>query len=199
MKKTYILLALVCVALLSSCGTTDTENTEETTIVEATTVETNTTNTTELTGNVVVEIPNTHQLAGKTLIFDVEAVAITAKGSGATLEDTIEIGDSIEVHYVGTLEDGEQFDSSRDREQTLPFTVGAGQMIAGFDAGVVGMKIGETKIMTLSPEEAYGPSSIIETIPMAELQSFIDAGIEMEVGAKLPTQIGDLTILEIQN
>ena len=98
-------------------------------------------------------------------------------GDGLFFWQEIEIGDSIEVHYVGTPEGGEQFDSSRDRGETLPFTVGAGQMIAGFDAGVVGMKIGESKVMTLSPEEAYGPSSIIETIPMAELQSFIDAGI----------------------
>ena len=68
-------------------------------------------------------------------------------------------GRTVEVHYVGTLEDGTEFDSSRNRGETLSFEVGGGQMIAGFDAGVVGMKVGETKNITLEPSEAYGETS----------------------------------------
>lgn len=85
----------------------------------------------ELTGSVVLD--TNHALAGKTLIFEVEIVQIK-KGKKNAQKDTVESGDSIEVHYVGTLEDGSTFDSSRDRGDTLPFTVGAGQMIPGFDA-----------------------------------------------------------------
>ncbi len=64
-------------------------------------------------------------------------------------------GDKVRVHYTGTLRNGEQFDSSRGRSP-LEFTVGAGQMIPGFDRGVEGMEPGETKTLTLFPEEAYG-------------------------------------------
>ena len=66
-------------------------------------------------------------------------------------------GDQVSVHYTGTLDDGTQFDSSRERGQTLSFVVGAGQMIAGFDNAVRGMMVGEIKTVTLPPEEAYGP------------------------------------------
>ena len=66
-------------------------------------------------------------------------------------------GDTVAVHYIGTLDDGTQFDSSRDRGQTLSFVVGAGQMITGFDNAVKGMKVGEIKTVMLPPEEAYGP------------------------------------------
>jgi len=66
-----------------------------------------------------------------------------------------EKGKRIRVHYTGTLSDGEVFDSSRGRNP-LEFTVGAGQMIPGFDRGVVGMKVGEERTLVLPPEEAYG-------------------------------------------
>ena len=65
-------------------------------------------------------------------------------------------GDKVKVHYTGTLEDGTQFDSSRGREP-LEFTLGSGQMIPGFDAGVMGMSIGETKQIKIMSDQAYGP------------------------------------------
>ena len=64
-------------------------------------------------------------------------------------------GDTVRIHYTGTLDDGSQFDSSAGREP-LQFTLGSGQVIAGFDAGVDGMTIGESKTVTISPEDAYG-------------------------------------------
>lgn len=70
---------------------------------------------------------------------------------------TAKKGDTVRVHYTGTLDDGSVFDSSvLNKRPPLEFTVGAGQMIAGFDQGVEGMAAGETKTLRLSPEEAYG-------------------------------------------
>jgi peptidylprolyl isomerase len=68
----------------------------------------------------------------------------------------VEKGNKIKVHYTGTLTNGNKFDSSHDRGQTLDFEVGSGQMIKGFDEGVVGMEVGETKEINLKPEDAYG-------------------------------------------
>ena len=69
----------------------------------------------------------------------------------------VENGNTVSVHYRGTLLDtGEEFDSSYNRGESLTFQVGAGQMIQGFDAGVVGMAVGEKKKIELPPEEAYG-------------------------------------------
>jgi peptidylprolyl isomerase len=65
-------------------------------------------------------------------------------------------GDRVKVHYKGTLKDGSVFDSSEGREP-LGFTVGAGEMIAGFDKAVVGMEVGQTKKVTIPFMEAYGP------------------------------------------
>lgn len=65
-------------------------------------------------------------------------------------------GRAVQVHYKGTFEDGTIFDSSYDRGETIGFTVGAGEMIPGFDAAVNGMKVGETKTVVIEPEMAYG-------------------------------------------
>jgi len=64
-------------------------------------------------------------------------------------------GNVVKVHYSGRLTDGTLFDSSEGREP-LEFTVGAGQMIRGFDAGVLGMAIGEKKTLQIAAEDAYG-------------------------------------------
>jgi peptidylprolyl isomerase len=94
-------------------------------------------------------------------------------------------GDVVRVHYTGTLVDGSQFDSSVGRAP-LEFTVGAGQMIAGFDAGVVGMVVGDKKTIQIDPDNGYGqkdPNAIIE-FP----SSNIPEGMAVEVGMKLNLQ-----------
>ncbi|BCB95106.1 peptidyl-prolyl cis-trans isomerase [Dissulfurispira thermophila] len=68
---------------------------------------------------------------------------------------TVKQGDTIRVHYTGRLEDGTVFDSSENRPP-LEFTVGEGEVISGLERGVVGMNIGETKIITIPPELGYG-------------------------------------------
>ena len=67
-------------------------------------------------------------------------------------------GDVVKVHYTGKLSNGEQFDSSVGKEP-LEFTVGAGQMIKGFDAAMPGMNIGEKKTINIAPEDGYGERS----------------------------------------
>jgi peptidylprolyl isomerase len=94
-------------------------------------------------------------------------------------------GDVVRVHYTGTLVDGSQFDSSVGRAP-LEFTVGAGQMIAGFDAGVLGMIVGDKKTIQVDPDNGYGqkdPTAIIE-FP----SSHIPEGMAVEVGMKLNLQ-----------
>jgi len=65
-------------------------------------------------------------------------------------------GDTVKIHYTGTLSDGEVFDSSKDRDP-LQFTIGSGQVIPGFDEGVQDMAIGDKKSITLEAQAAYGP------------------------------------------
>jgi peptidylprolyl isomerase len=65
-------------------------------------------------------------------------------------------GDTVQVHYTGKLEDGTVFDTSRERHP-LRFTLGNGQVIAGFEQAVVGMNVGETKTTVIPVEQAYGP------------------------------------------
>ncbi len=77
-------------------------------------------------------------------------------GQGETeTEPVAKMGDIVEVEYVGKFENGTVFDSSLGREP-LQFTIGAGQVIPGFEDAVVGMKLGESKLVTIPPEQAYG-------------------------------------------
>ncbi|WP_319642001.1 FKBP-type peptidyl-prolyl cis-trans isomerase [Methanovulcanius yangii] len=88
-------------------------------------------------------------------------IALGIVCAGCTTQDapaaeTAENGDLVQVHYRGYLDSGEEFDNSYAKGQPIEFVVGAGQMIAGFDAAVVGMAVGDTKTIHLTPEEAYG-------------------------------------------
>ncbi|CAH1431957.1 unnamed protein product [Lactuca virosa] len=79
--------------------------------------------------------------------------------------ETPENGDEVEVHYTGTLLDGTQFDSSRDRGTPFKFTLGQGQVIKGWDQGIKTMKKGENALFTIPAELAYGASGSPPTIP----------------------------------
>ena len=122
----------------------------------------------------------------------------------------VENGNTISVDYVGKLEDGTVFDTSVKEAaieaeiynqmrnyEPLTFTVGAGQMIAGFDEGVVGMEVGETKTLKIPPEEAYGeydpelsrelPVEAVNFTPEVGMQLATDTGLRgiiTEVGEK---------------
>ena len=89
-------------------------------------------------------------------------------------------GDTVKVHYTGTFDDGEMFDSS-DGSDPLVFTVGAEQVIPGFDSALVGMRIGETKNIVVPPAEGYGErqEELVQTINRGQFH--LD-GAEPEVG-----------------
>lgn len=74
-------------------------------------------------------------------------------------------GDRVRVHYVGTLESGKKFDSSRDRGEPFVFTLGAGEVIRGWDEGVAKLSLGERANLTCPPDYAYGKNGISGVIP----------------------------------
>ena len=112
-----------------------------------------------------------------------------------------QVGDLVSVHYTGKLANGEVFDSSKDRDP-LEFTLGNKKLLGGFEEGVVGMKPGETKSLTLNPEQAFGDrrEDLVLELPKNEFPQHItpSVGLQLEVnnasGAKLMvviTEVGD--------
>ena len=99
-------------------------------------------------------------------------------------------GNKVKVHYTGTFDDGQVFDSSREA-QPLEFEVGAGQVIPGFDQAVVGMSVGESKKVRISEEDAYGPYNP-EMVFEADHSQFAE-GLTPEVGQRFQTQTQDGT------
>lgn len=71
-----------------------------------------------------------------------------------------ETGNIVTAHYVGELLNGRVFDSSRDRNTPIQFRLGVGQVIRGWDEGLVGMRVGGKRILTISPEYGYGAQAI---------------------------------------
>jgi len=106
-------------------------------------------------------------------------------------------GRAVHVHYKGTFEDGTVFDSSYDRGEAIEFTVGAGQMIPGFDAAVNGMKVGETKTVTLEPEQAYGEHNP-EGIQSVPKQSFPE-NFEFEAGVVIEGNVQNQPVRGVIN
>lgn len=74
--------------------------------------------------------------------------------------EPVKIGDTAEVNYLGTLLNGQKFDSSYDRSQTFSFSVGKGEVIAGWDEGLIGMKVGGKRKLTIPADKAYGAQSV---------------------------------------
>jgi peptidylprolyl isomerase len=97
-------------------------------------------------------------------------------------------GDTVKVHYTGSLKDGTVFDSSLKRE-SLEFTLGRGSMIAGFEKAVYGMKVGQSKKVTIPAAEAYGPYN--EEMIMTFSRNKLPAGLSPKVGDHLSMRGGD--------
>ena len=82
-------------------------------------------------------------------------------GSGPAAEP----GDHVNVHYTGTMVNGRQFDSSRDRDEPFRFHLGRGDVIAGWDEGIAGMRAGDRRRLTIPPELGYGSRGAGGVIP----------------------------------
>jgi peptidylprolyl isomerase len=108
-------------------------------------------------------------------------------------------GDNISLHYTGTLDDGTVFDSSEGGEP-LKFTVGSGEVIAGFDEGVRDMEVGETKQINIPPEQAYGEyyDELVKVVPRQafppNVTPAVGMGFELELpsGQTMPVRIIDI-------
>lgn len=101
-------------------------------------------------------------------------------------------GDTVRIHYKGTLGDGTVFDSSQGREP-LEFTLGTGQVIPGFEQAVQGMTPGDKKAVTIPSEEAYGPRRDEQV--MTVNRGDFPPHIEPEVGQQLQLQQGDQSVV----
>ena len=91
-------------------------------------------------------------------------------------------GDSVRIHYTGRLNDGTVFDSSREREP-LEFTIGQGQVIPGFENGVIGMEPGELKTVEIPADQAYGPHRPEQIIEVDRAQMPPD--MQLEIGTRV--------------
>jgi peptidylprolyl isomerase len=105
-------------------------------------------------------------------------------GPGAA---TAKDGDTVQVDYTGKLADGTVFDSSAGR-QPLEFTLGAGNMIPGFEKAVLGMKVGEKKTITIPADEAYGPhrDDLIIEVPRGRLPGNLVPQVGLQLEARNP-------------
>ena len=97
-------------------------------------------------------------------------------------------GDTVEIHYTGTLDDGTQFDSSKGREP-LEFEVGSGQVIPGFDKAVEGMAVGDSKSVRLEADEAYGERH--EQLVQEVERSMLPDDVNPETGMALQSSSPD--------
>jgi peptidylprolyl isomerase len=97
-------------------------------------------------------------------------------------------GNTVRVHYVGTLDNGERFDTSVGGDP-LEFTLGAGQVIPGFEEAISGMEVGETKQVRIPAEQAYGPyrDEMVLELPREQLPD----DVELEIGQQVQMQQGE--------
>jgi peptidylprolyl isomerase len=107
-------------------------------------------------------------------------------------------GSKVKVHYTGTFDDGEVFDSSRERDP-MEFEVGAREVIPGFDDALIGMTVGESKQVRIPEEEAYGsynPEMVMDVAP-----DQFEEGMKVEIGQQFQVEMGEapvvLTVKEV--
>mgnify|MGYP005815794177 CR=1 FL=1 len=111
----------------------------------------------------------------------------------------IEKGQTVSLHYVGTLDDGTEFDSSRTRGEAASFEIGAGKLIKGFEEAVQEMEVGETKTVHLTAEQAYGDPhpQLIQKVP----RNLFPEDFEFEVGGLIQArdQSGNVMVARLES
>ena len=108
-------------------------------------------------------------------------------------------GDTVKIHYTGTLDDGTEFDSSAGRDP-LEFAMGSGQVIPGFDTAVAGMAVGESKTVTIPPGEAYGErhDQLVQQVPKSALPEDMTPEVGMQLQSQSPEgQVMNLVVVEV--
>ncbi len=108
-------------------------------------------------------------------------------------------GNTVRIHYTGTLDDGTEFDSSAGRDP-LEFALGGGQVIPGFDTAVDGMALGESKSVTIPPDEAYGQrhGQLVQQVPRTALPGDMEPAVGMQLQSQSPDgQVMNLVVTEI--
>lgn len=98
----------------------------------------------------------------------------------------VQDNNQVTVHYKGTLKSGKVFDTSREREP-LEFTVGAGQMIPGFENAVKGMQMNEVKTVTIAPADAYGETNpeMVQKVPKSQLPEGLNPFVGQQLSSKM--------------
>jgi peptidylprolyl isomerase len=131
-----------------------------------------------------------HSLYQKVIVIGATAAMLLVSAAGCA-PPIAENGDTVRVSYVGELPDGTVFDSSEGREP-LQFTIGAGQVIAGFENAIVGMQPGESKTFTIPPEEGYGPyrEDLVFHLPPSDFPP----EMELHPGAVVTLSGGNVTM-----
>ena len=92
-------------------------------------------------------------------------MAVTIETLNPGTGDEAKSGDTLSVHYTGTLTDGKKFDSSRDRSEPFDVTLGQRRVIAGWEMGLKGMRVGEKRRLTIPPDLGYGAKGAGGVIP----------------------------------
>ena len=173
MKKQVLMIALAGMLVLAGCGNSNT--------------------TTDSTADETLSITSTG-MNTQQAIKDYLTAANTD-----IQKEKVATGDKIIVESIAKASG--KYNPNRDYEAGLEFTVGAGQMIAGFDAGVVGMKLGETKTLKIPADQAYGQKKdeLIRKIPLEQVGdlSGVSVGTQVLLGGKIPATITEITDKDI--
>jgi len=108
-------------------------------------------------------------------------------------------GDTVRIHYTGTLDDGTEFDSSAGRDP-LEFTLGGGQVIPGFDSAVDGMTVGDSQTVKIESADAYGErhEQLVQQVPRSTLPEEMEPAVGMQLQSQSPDgQVMNLVIVEV--
>jgi len=111
-----------------------------------------------------------------------------------TREGQAKAGDAVKVHYTGKLDDGSVFDTSEGSEP-LAFTIGVGEVIPGFDQAVVGMRVGESREVTIQADDAYGERN--EALSQTLDRDQVRLGVEPELGMNIEMHAPDGTVIPL--
>ncbi len=160
--------------------------------------------------NVKITKKQTYYIIGSIVFILFLVLANTFKDSLFGSDMVVKKGDKIKVEYEGRLEDGTVFDSTEKHGgEPLAFEVGAGQMIKGFDEGVLGMELNKEKEITLKPVDAYGEynEDAIQKVPKrmmpAEVEVGMQIGVPLQNGQTIPAKIteikGDMVTIDMNH